>query len=116
MANPNSPHGMQPVGYINGAPWNGKANLYYIESTDTLAYYIGDIVTIVPTAGANSSTPGGDGNGVPAITGYAAGTIVVTSLNMPVGVIVGFQVAPIGVNQGGMVPGNNVNLNISYVP
>lgn len=107
MANPNAPHGLQPVGYINGAPWNGKTNLYYIPSTDAVTYYIGDPVTT--TVAGNTS----DANGVPQIQRFANGAVTSSPLR---GVIVGFQVAPVGINQGGMVPGNNVNLNISYVP
>lgn len=107
MANPNAPHGLQPVGYVNGAPWTGKANLYWIPSSDTNAYYIGDPVTTIGTTG------GGDANGVPQIVVHAAGAVTSQQLR---GVIVGFQVSPVGINQGGMVPGNAVNLNLAYVP
>jgi hypothetical protein len=106
MANPNAPHGLQPVQTGDGNPWTGKGNLYYIPAADAFAYYIGDVVQL--------SNVGSDANGVPSITGYTIGTPVTSTL--AVGVIVGFQVAPIGVNAGGMVPSNNVNLNISYVP
>jgi len=44
MANPNAPHGMNPVMNLNGSPWNQTARLYYIPSTDTDALAIGDVM------------------------------------------------------------------------
>lgn len=113
MANTNAPHGMNPVGYTNGAPWTGKANLYHIQSTDTIAYYIGDIMQLVPSAGANSSTHGSDALGVPNVTGFALGAVTSGSL---VGPIVGIQVAPVGIGTAGAGQGAAVNLNVMYVP
>lgn len=113
MANPAAPHGLQPVQTLDGNPWTGKANLYHIQSTDTLSYYNGDIVQLVPAAGANGSTQGSDINGVPNITGYVRGTSVTAAL--PIGAIVGVQVAPIGVGAG-QVQANAVNLNLQFVP
>lgn len=104
MANPNAPHGLQPVAYTNGAPWTGKANLYYIASADTLAYYIGDIVQFTNTT---------DANGVPGVTGFAAGAV--TTAAAAVGPIVGVMVAPIGTGAGNP-QGQNVNLNVLNVP
>jgi hypothetical protein len=112
MANPNAPHGMNPVGYTNGAPWSGKAHLYHIQSTDTIAYYIGDIMQLVPSGGANSSTHGSDAQGVPNVTGFALGAVTAGSL---VGPIVGVQVAPLGIGAGNP-QGQNVNLNVMSVP
>jgi hypothetical protein len=112
MANPAAPHGMNPVAYTNGAPWTGKANLYHIQSTDTIAYYIGDIMQLVPSAGANGSTHGSDTLGVANVTGFALGAVTAGSL---IGPIVGVQVAPIGIGAGG-AQGQNVNLNVMSVP
>ena len=44
MANTSAPFGLRPVRSLNGAPWNGAATLYYIPSTDTNAYNVGDVV------------------------------------------------------------------------
>lgn len=105
MANPNAPHGLNPVGYINGAPWNGKANLYFIPSSDGLAYYIGDIV---------QSSASADTNGVPGVVRLANGGsgAAVTSR----GVIVGIQVSPVGVGAQALTTGNVVNLNLTNIP
>ena len=112
MANVNAPHGMNPVGYTNGAPWSGKANLYHIQSSDTIAYYIGDIMQLVPVGGANGSTHGSDSLGVPNVTGFALGAVTAGSL---VGPIVGVQVAPLGTGAGNP-QGQNVNLNVMSAP
>lgn len=111
MANPNAPHGLNPVGYTNGAPWSGKANLYHIASTDTLAYYIGDIVSTV-NVGAGAVT-GSDANGVPNVGRQANGAVTTGVYR---GVIVGVQVAPIGTGLAGAAQGQAVNLNLANVP
>lgn len=59
MANPNKPGGLSPVQYLNGAPWNGQARIYYIASGDTNAYAVGDPVDLASS---------GDSNGVPGVT------------------------------------------------
>lgn len=65
MANVNTAAGLVPVRYRNGSPWNGGGNVYFIASTDTNAYAIGDPVTL---------SGSGDSNGVPGITLATAGT------------------------------------------
>jgi len=64
MANANRPWGMKPIGYRDGSPWNGKATTYYIQSSDTNAYAVGDPVML---AGSGSSA------GVPDVTLATAG-------------------------------------------
>lgn len=105
MANPAAPHGAQPVGYVNGAPWNGKANLYFIPSSDALAYYIGDFV---------QSAAGADTNGVPQVVRAANGAAITTTAQR--GVIVGIQVSPVGVGAQALTTGNVVNLNFTFIP
>jgi len=65
MAMTSAPFGLTPVRYLNGAPWNNQMTLYYIASTDTNAYAIGDPATL-----------SGDGSalGVPGVTLATAGT------------------------------------------
>lgn len=113
MANPAAPHGLQPVQTEDGNPYTGKATLYHIQSTDTLSYYVGDVVQQVPLAGANGSTVGSDAQGVPNITGYTRGASVTATL--PLGTVVGVQVAPIGAGLGA-TQNQAVNLNIAFVP
>jgi hypothetical protein len=78
MANTNRPFGFSPWRFRNGSAWNGQANVYYIPSTDSTNYFIGDPV---------KSAAGMDANGVPACI-IAGGTDTVR------GVIVGFLSAP----------------------
>ncbi len=73
MANTNKPFGFSPWRMISGAPWNQQVNVYYIPSSDTNRYFIGDPVKSAATM---------DANGVPGVT-LAAGTDTVR------GVIVG---------------------------
>ena len=77
MANANRPWGLKPVGYRGGSPWTGKANTYYIPSTDVNAYALGDPVMF---AGSGSS------GGVPDVTLATAG-----AGNAVLGAIVGLK-------------------------
>jgi len=72
MANLNKPFGARPIGHLDGTG-PIQTNLYYVPSTDTTAYYLGDIV---------KSYGGADANGVPQIQ-KAGGT------DTPLGIIVG---------------------------
>jgi hypothetical protein len=109
MANPLQPHGLQPVQTQDGNPYTGKATLYHIPASDaTFSYYVGDIVSLAAT--------GSDINGVPDITLTGTrGATYAGALPLPVGAIVGIQVAPIGVGAGAS-QGNAVNLNTQFVP
>ena len=77
MANQIAPRGFVPSRYLNGAAWNGGANMYVIPAADALIYSIGDAVK----SAANS-----DFNGIPAIQKANAGDVVR-------GVIVGILLA-----------------------
>ena len=56
MANVNAPSGFSPIQYGGSASSNQQVRTYYIPSTDTSAYYIGDVV---------KTAAGGDANGTP---------------------------------------------------
>jgi len=53
MANSDIPAGFRPVKYLSGAPWSGKANVYYIPATDATATFIGDAVKSAGSATAD---------------------------------------------------------------
>lgn len=95
MANVNAPAGLAPVEYLSGAPWNGQVRRYYIPSSDTNAYAIGDPVTL---AG------GGDANGV-------ASVVLATPGSGLMGVIVGMG----GLAYGGP-NGDLDSLSITVIP
>lgn len=85
--NVNKPFGFSPWRMINGAPWNGQANVYHIPSTDSTNYFIGDPV---------SSAAGADANGVPNV-------IIATTTGVVRGVIVGILSPNSGVPQTSLV-------------
>jgi len=99
MANTNNairPSGFSPVGYLNGAPWNGQANLYYINSSDTTNYFIGDPV---------KSAAYQDVNGVTGVAIAAAGDTIR-------GVIVGFLPAGAGAGPQTSLVGTPLSLEV----
>jgi len=68
--NPNRPFGFRPWRFLNGNPWNGAVNLYFILANDTNVYSPGDIVkSVAESTGAGLY----DINGVPAVTKAVAG-------------------------------------------
>lgn len=54
MANVNSPHGLNPVRYLSGAPYNGAANVYTTTTGDGTAIGIGDLVLDLGTSTSNT--------------------------------------------------------------
>lgn len=53
MANVNRLNGFTPVGYLNGADWDGRGRVYAIPSGNSNALFVGDPVTLI--AGADST-------------------------------------------------------------
>lgn len=92
MANSDTPSGFKPIKHLNGNPWNGKVNVYYIPATDATATFIGDAVK---SAGSATS----DGL-YPTVAQAAAGDAIR-------GVVVGFSDQP-------YVSVNTDNLNEKY--
>lgn len=83
MANVNAPNGASPVRNGAGNPWNQQGQKYWVPSSDTNQYNIGDFV---------KSIAGCDGDGVPRITKASAGD---TCRGVVVGVVVGQQSDPL---------------------
>ena len=99
MANANRPSGFSPVRYLNGAPWNGQANIYSIAASYASVLAIGD-----PVKSSGTS----DANGVPGIVlGATTGALR--------GVVIGMS--PAGQSQSpDVVSGNQTNTSITYHP
>jgi hypothetical protein len=107
MANTNAPFGLKPVKHLNGSPWNECANLYYIPSSDTNAYYFGDTV--------KSLADGNVMNGASGVTLYGTRNAASTSGAVR-GVIVGVGTAvatPGGASAQAFDPDN---LGQLYIP
>lgn len=84
MANVDRPNGLRPVGTGLGAPWNGKVNMYVVESANDTAIFVGDLVKLNGTAAdAGELAFGLDLEGMPEVIQAAAG-------DKCVGVVVGF--------------------------
>lgn len=97
MANLIAPRGFVPSRYLNGAAWNGAANMYYVPSTDGTQLNPGDPVKSAATA---------DANGIPAVT-KAAGTDTVR------GVMIGVLAANPGAPS---LVGTTLDLSIQNIP
>jgi hypothetical protein len=69
MANQNKVSGLTPVKYLGGADWDGKGNIYHIDSGDTNAYYQGDPVAVK----AGTATIAGEDVGLQTLTVGAVG-------------------------------------------
>lgn len=89
MSNPTTAFGLRPVRHVNGAPWNGQTVRAYCDADYATALYIGDAVTITPTAAARSLT-----NKAISIQAATAG-----ANNMIKGVIVSFDPDPTGLHR-----------------
>ena len=98
MANLVAPMGFAPRRYLNGSPYNGASNLYYIPSTDANQFNVGDAVV---------SAAGGDANGIPAVTKNTTGTGAVR------GVIVGVQLATQNTSS---FQGQVIDLTVQNIP
>lgn len=86
MPNLNKPFGLRPKKYLNGAPWNGQANLYFVHPSNTNVIFVGDLVIYDTTNGGSGATTQFPGQ--PAIAKYVAGTARTR------GVVVGFLPEP----------------------
>ena len=96
MANTNKPFGLAPVRSISGT-WSQQTTRYYIYSSDSDAYYIGDAVI---------SAAQGDANGTPGIA-KATGAQTLR------GVVVGVEPAD---QLGVSLVGSALSLENTYVP
>lgn len=53
MANANKLNGFTPIGYLNGADWDGRGRVYAIPAANTNALFVGDPVALI--AGADTA-------------------------------------------------------------
>jgi hypothetical protein len=80
MANVNRPAGLVPVGNLNGAAWNGQANLYSIPASYGTLMQIGDPVTL---DGSGTTI-----TGIPGIRHVAAGDATSGVAYYPIGAVI----------------------------
>ena len=107
MANLNAPVGLKPVKHLDGSSWNQQVTLYYVPSSDTNAYFIGDVVVSV----ANGDV----------LTGASAVTLfgsrnAASSTGAPRGVVVGLGAQVNTPGGSSPQPFDPNNLNIVSIP
>jgi hypothetical protein len=71
MANANIASGMHPVRMLDGSPFNGSGDMFYVPSSDGTALYIGDPVKLAGSA---------DAGGIASIAAAAAGNALLGSV------------------------------------
>ena len=97
MANLNAPFGFSAVIYGTSGTNNQQQRVYYVASTDTSAYYIGDTVVTID---------GSDANGTPAVAKATSG-------QAPRGVVTGVLIAN---PNNPSIQGTNLDLTTTSVP
>jgi hypothetical protein len=75
-------NGFRPVKYLNGAAWNGAADVFFVPSTDASVIMVGDAV--IGTGDARAAS------GVQTVTRLAAAT------GIPIGIVVGILFSGMG--------------------
>lgn len=100
MANQNKVSGLTPVKYLSGADWDGKGNIYHIDSGDANAYYPGDPVSLK----AGTATIAGEDYGLQTLNVGQVGAA-------NIGVIIA-----VGTNPRGGPYIDPTNLTLTYAP
>jgi len=93
MASVSRINGFRPVKTINGGPYNGQANLYFVPSSDSTVIMVGDAVKLAGDARAAT--------GAPTVTRAGA-------TDAPVGIVVGILFTGVG-DLTNMPPVNDLN-------
>jgi len=78
MANANKLNGFTPVGYLNGADWDGRGRVYAIPAANTNALFVGDPVSLIVGADSTYFLPCIDRG---AVGGTAVGVILAIGKN-----------------------------------
>jgi len=79
MANTSRINGFRPVKHLNGAPYNGQANIYEVPAGEPVPVFVGDLVKLSDSAATS---------GFPAVEAAAAASSQVVSVPI-VGAVVG---------------------------
>lgn len=88
-------NGFTPVKHLNGSPYNGQANLYFVPSSNNDVIMVGDVVKLA----GNSRSP----TGAPTVARHAGG-----ATEAAVGVVVGILFSGVGDTQN-MPPVTDLN-------
>lgn len=95
MANVSRVNGFRPVKHLDGSPWNGQVNRYFVAAADATAIFQGDLVKLA----AVSDTQGAVVAGTVSIGGTQGATAFVAGTDSAaVGVMVGVAINPLNLN------------------
>jgi hypothetical protein len=99
MANISRLNGFRPVKHLDGAPWNGQLNRYFVAASDTFPIFQGDLVTLAATTDTQGQTVI---SGVPSIGGTQGVRKFIanggSADTVAVGVACGFSINPLNLN------------------
>lgn len=84
MANVSRVNGFRPVKHVDGSPWNGQLNRYFVAAADATAIYQGDLVKLAAVT---------DAFGTQGAAKFVAGTD-----SAAVGVMCGVAINPLNLN------------------
>lgn len=96
MANTSRINGFRPVKHMNGAPYNGQANIYEVPAGETVPVFIGDLVKLSDSAATS---------GYPAVEAAVAASSQVNAVPI-VGAVVGIVNAKMDPVDGRMTGGS----------
>ena len=96
MANTSRINGFRPVKHLNGAPYNGQANIYEVPAGETVPVFIGDLVKLSDSAATS---------GYPAVEAAVAASSQVNAVPI-VGAVVGIVNAKMDPVDGRMTGGS----------
>src|ERR1700758_5120741 len=96
MANVSRINGFRPVKHIDGSPWNGQVNRYFVAAADSTAIFNGDLVKLAAVTDAAGQVL----NSQPSVVGGTQGAtkFVAGTDSAAVGVAVGFMINPLNLN------------------
>lgn len=96
MANISRVNGFRPVKHLDGSPWNGQVNRYFVAASDATALFQGDLVKLAAVSDTQGQTVI---SGVPSIGGTQGCTKFVAGTDTAaVGAVVGFAINPLNLN------------------
>ena len=75
MANISKIRGFLPVKHVNGSPYNGQSNIYYVPASDGTALYVGDPVKLLADANAQGIQQVTKATATAAVLGVIVGII-----------------------------------------
>lgn len=103
MANVSRVNGFRPVKHVDGSPWNGQVNRYFVAASDATAIFQGDLVKLAAVTDIAGAVVAGTVTigGTQGATKFVAGTD-----SSAVGVMVGVAINPLNLNTPQYRPGN----------